>query len=46
MFATKKHRVGIFNIIVDIEEPRLTDYYLEINIFFPQARPRGQKAEY
>lgn len=39
MFATKKHRVGIFNIIVDIEEPRLTDYYLEINIFFPKPDP-------
>lgn len=33
MFATKKSKVGIFNIIVDIEELKLTDYYLEINIF-------------
>ena len=35
MFATKKSKVGIFNIIVDIEELKLTDYYLEINIFSP-----------
>ena len=35
MFATKKSKVEIFNIIVDIEELKLTDYYLEINIFSP-----------
>lgn len=46
MFASEKHRVGIYNVIVAIEEPKLTDYYLEINIYFPQARPWGQKAEY
>lgn len=39
MFATKKHKVGIFNIIVDIEELKLTDYYLEINIFFHKPDP-------
>lgn len=44
MFATKKSKVGIFNIIVDIEELKLTDYYLEINIF-SQAIPWGQKTE-
>ena len=35
MFDTKQSKVGIFNIIVDIEELKLTDYYLEINIFSP-----------
>lgn len=35
MFATKKGKVGILNIIVDIEELKLTDYYHKINIFFP-----------
>lgn len=35
MLATKKSKVGIFNIIVDIEELKLTDDYLEINIFSP-----------
>lgn len=35
MFATKKSKVEILNIIVDIEELKLTDYYHEINIFSP-----------
>lgn len=35
MFATKKCKVGILNITVDIEELKLTGYYLEINVFSP-----------
>lgn len=35
MFATKKSKVGTFNIIVGIEQLKLTYYYLEINIFSP-----------
>lgn len=42
MFATKKSEVRIFNIIVDIEQLKLTYYYLEINIF-PPSRTLGSK---
>jgi hypothetical protein len=43
MFATKKCKAGIFNIIVETEELKLTDYYLEINIFSPKPYPEVKR---
>lgn len=40
--CNQKEKVRIFNITVDIEQLKLTYYYLEINIF-PPSRTLGSK---